>query len=520
MRLDKIELDEADCFSGIFLDYIKGSESLKPFYENLPNIDQFEHQIQQKTFNKEKRTILCDVLTKQYQSYEVSSALSQNIESLKEENTFTITTGHQLNIFTGPLYYIYKIVSVINICKHLKTKYPKHNFVPVYWMATEDHDFEEISYFNLGDKKYTWKTNQTGAVGRFDPSSIDQLLKQIPGQHPLFEKAYLSHSTLANAVRHYVNELFGQEGLIVLDADNRTLKKQFAHVIEDDLFAHSAQNLVDKSTEQLQSLGYKTQVHAREINFFYLDGNIRSRIEKEGANYAVVDTTIKFSSEQIREMIENSPERFSPNVILRPLYQETILPNLAYIGGPSEAVYWLQLKSIFEHHKETFPILMPRNFALIIDRLSYRKFKKSERSLAELFLTEREVEQRIVSNHTTHELSLVGELKDIATSYVRAQTKAKKIDPTLVQHLEALQTRTEKLLNKAEKKMYRAEKRYHSDKITQYRTVKSLLFPKGNLQERTSNFLDFHQENPKLIQDLLQYFDPFDYRFNILIEEN
>jgi bacillithiol biosynthesis cysteine-adding enzyme BshC len=441
------------------------------------------------------------------------------MESLKEETTFTVTTGHQLTIFTGPLYFIDKSVTVINACKQLKATYPQYNFVPIYWMASEDHDFEEISYFNLGGQKYTWDTDQTGAVGHFDPSSLEALIKKMPGDHPLFEKAYLSHNTLADAARYYVNELFGKEGLVVIDADDRSLKASFSQVIEDDLFVHSAEKLVGKDTKQLQSIGYKTQVHAREINFFYLDGNIRSRIEKEGDNYTVVDTDLRFSTEEIKRLIKETPEKFSPNVILRPLYQEMILPNLAYVGGPSEAVYWLQLKSVFTHFSEAFPILMPRNFALIIDQLSHRKYEKSDRTLAELFLPSQEVEQRIVSEHTNKELSLVDELASIASTYATAQSKAETIDPTLVQHLEALQTRTEKLLNNAQKKMYRAEKRQHTDKIGQYQTVKSVLFPKGNLQERTSNFLNFYPENPKLIQELLRNFDAFDYRMNILIEE-
>ena len=519
MRLEKIGLEETHCFSNMFLDYIKGSELLRPFYKNLPHIDQFELQIQQKSFCQDKRDTLVEVLTKQYQSFEITKTVIENISLLKKENTYTITTGHQLNIFTGPLYFLYKIVTVINTCKQLKVKYPQHNFVPVYWMASEDHDFEEISYFNLDGKKYTWQTDQTGAVGHFDPSSIDHLLKQMPGEHPLFKKAYLNHSTLAEAVRYYVNELFGREGLVVIDADEHRLKAQFAFVIEDDLFTHSAEKLVNENRQQLQSLGYKTQVHARKINLFYLEENTRNRIEKKGDYYIVVDTDLKFSTDEIKRMVKNMPQRFSPNVILRPLYQEVILPNLAYVGGPSEAVYWLQLKSVFAHFEETFPILMPRNFALIMDRSSHRKFEKSEKSLTELFLPDHKVEQHIVSNHTTKELFLVSELNAIATTYASAQSKAKRIDPTLVQHLKALQARTEKLLDKAQKKMYRAEKRHHTDKINQYHSVKSVLFPKGNLQERTINFLHFYPDNLQLIKDLLDYFDPFDYQMNILIQE-
>src|SRR5699024_1121789 len=148
----------------------------------------------------------------QYKGLPIKAPVQENIESLKQANTFTVTTGHQLNIFTGPLYFIYKIITVINTSKVLAKEYPDCRFVPVYWMASEDHDFEEINHFNLFGKTYRWETSQKGPVGRFSTESIQAVLDDLPEKVPLFENAYQEGKTLAAATRHYVHELFGAEG--------------------------------------------------------------------------------------------------------------------------------------------------------------------------------------------------------------------------------------------------------------------------------------------------------------------
>ena len=303
------------------------------------------------------------------------SILLENIQSLSESNTFTVTTGHQLNIFTGPIYFLFKLVTTINLSKKLKEYYPDFHFIPVYWMASEDHDFEEISYFNMFGEKYQWATGQTGAVGRFDPSSLADVLYQIDENVELFEKAYGRFHTLAGSVRFYVNELFGSEGLVVVDGDDSELKAQFATVTKDDILNQNAHQRVNETNKQLINLGYKLQASSRPINFFYLD-DFRRRIICEGENFKVLGSKIKFSKQEILSEIEHYPERFSPNVIMRPLYQEMILPNLAYLGGPAEIIYWLQLKGVFDYYKIEFPIIMPRNFGMIIHQKIAKKINQ------------------------------------------------------------------------------------------------------------------------------------------------
>lgn len=517
MQAKSISLDETDCFSQAFINYIGQNKELEPFYNAYPSIDNFQKTIQKRNFPNELRMTLSSALKEQYAGLEMNELVSDNIQKLKETNTFTITTGHQLNIFTGPLYFIYKIVSVINACKSLKKTYPDYEFVPVYWMASEDHDFEEISYFHFEGEKVQWSTTQKGAVGRFNPSELKEIAKQLPQGARFFEEAY-SQETLAKAVRHYVNYLFGSEGLVVIDADDTSLKKALIPVIHADLFDHTPQDLVSKTSTSLEGLGYKSQVHAREINFFYLQDDIRERIEKTENGFEVVDTELRFSTSEMKELIQKNPERFSPNVILRPLYQETILPNLAYIGGPSEAVYWLQLKAVFDHFKVAFPLLMPRNFALVIDQTSAEKWAKTDLTHSDLFLDKEQAFSKWVNANTEKEISFSQDLKQLVQSEAMLKDKAKAVDPTLVQHIEALYASFAKRIEKAEKKLVRAEKRRHTEKRQQIASVKDTLFPGGTLQERKDNFLNFYLSDPHFITHLLDTFDAFDFQMYLLFE--
>lgn len=515
MRTETIPLDETDCFSPFFIDYINQKEELAPYYNDFPSIENFERTIKNRRFSDENRSVLVEVLKEQYQDLEVNSAVSQNIEELAGSKTFTITTGHQLNIFTGPLYFIYKIVTVINACKALKQAYPKFNFVPIYWMASEDHDFEEINHFFFEGNKYEWQTNQKGAVGHFDPSGLKEIVSKLPKGAEFFKDAY-SQKSLADAGRAYVNHLFGSEGLVVVDADHHKLKKLFRHVIEDDLFNHSPEDLVAKTSASLEGIGYKTQVHAREINFFYLDKGIRERIEKTENGYQVVDTDLAFSDEEMCTLIHDHPERFSPNVILRPLYQEIILPNLAYVGGPSEAVYWLQLKGVFDHFKIDFPLLMPRNFALVVSEAAATKWSKTGLDQSDLFLSTERAFEKWVKANCDHEISYTTELQKLGEIEQALKQKAGEVDPTLTQHIEALHTTFSKRIENAEKKLVRAEKLLHEDRRRQIESVKESLFPGGSLQERKDNFLNFYLRDPAFIQKLLGTFDAFDYRMYLL----
>ncbi len=515
MILNKLDFKQTKKFSSLFLDYVQGEPKLKDFFNRFPSVENFKSQIEQKQFSTDNRKILCQDLKRQYQGIQPDPSLEKNLSLLSEANTYTITTGHQLNIFTGPLYFIYKIVTVINACKVLSKAYPDSNFVPVYWMASEDHDFAEINHFRLEGKKYQWDTDQTGAVGHFDTKSIESLVNEIPGLPDFFKQAY-AENTLAEAVRNYVNHLFGEYGLVVIDANSKALKNLFKEVIKDDIFKNSAKEKVTKCSDDLAKLGHNPQVFPRDINFFYLEGNVRGRIEEEKGKFKVVDTSLEFSKEELLALIENSPEKFSPNVILRPLYQETILPNLAYVGGPGELAYWFQLMPMFENYKTSFPILLPRNFGMIIPDHLLRKIEKAQLTWIDLFEKKEEIQKRIALENASGEVLLNGQIDELMNLFSKIKEQAASIDQTLTAHVEAQGAKTKAKLETIEKKFIRAEKRKQSDRISQTDEILDYLFPNGGLQERTDNFLNFYLSNPNFIDNLLTDFDPFDFRFNIM----
>ncbi|SFD07981.1 bacillithiol biosynthesis cysteine-adding enzyme BshC [Spirosoma endophyticum] len=502
-------------FSPLFLDYINKKDSIKPFYSRFPELSAFEGQLLDKTFDESKRQILVKALERQY-----SRLINKpDFSILLQANTFTVTTGHQLNIFTGPLYIVYKLITTINLAKQLKKAYPDYNFVPVYWMATEDHDFAEINHFSLMGRNYAWQTEQRGAVGRMNPQELKTLFNQIPEKLTLFEDAYLKNDTLADAARYYVNELFGNEGLVCLDADDAALKRVFAPVMRDELVNQKSGELVHKQTEALETLGYKTVIAPRDINLFYLDDQIRERIErKEDGTYRVVHKKLTFSESKILALLDEHPERFSPNVVLRPLYQETILPNLAYIGGPSEVPYWLQLKPVFDHYQTTFPMLMPRNFAMYVPSVSNKRICKLGLTPEDLFEDTIKLKREYVEHHTRHTLKFDNENKTVNKALDAILHKAQMVDPTLEKAVLAETKRFANAVARLEKKMRRAEERNQETGVRQLLAVKESLFPNGSLQERSENFLSFYLNDKTFLQKMLSAFDPFDYRMQLCLE--
>ena len=519
MYCEKLNFKDIGTFSSLFLNYLQQDPFLNSFITLPPTIKSFNKKIERKKSDNHKRDTLNFALREQYSNYKIAPVVASNIDSLKNKNTFTITTGHQLNIFTGPLYFIYKILTVINTCEILNSHYPEYHFVPVYWMASEDHDLEEIKSFSLFGKRYSWDTDQAGPVGRMNPSSIKTILDQLPEKSELFENAYLTHDSLADAVRYYVNILFGTYGLVVIDADDIRLKTQFKHIIKDDLVDHHANDLVESTSSKLAEKGYKIQVYPRAINLFYMSDNLRKRIVKEGGTYNVIDTNFKFTENEILDEVEKNPQNFSPNVILRPLYQEIILPNIAYIGGPAEIAYWLQLKDMFDHFKISFPVLLPRSFAIIINKGLNKKLQKLMIRIEDIFRPVNEIKSNYLQDHTEYSIDLNTEERIMLELFESIRNKSKAVDQSLEGFVQGEKAKVLKSLENIEKRLKKSEEQKQSVELNQIESLKEKLFPSGNLQERTDNFLNFAFNNSDFLKNIKKFLDPFDFRFNIIIED-
>lgn len=518
MNIHKIPLADTHQFSSLLVDYIQRPENFQPFHRTFPTVENFAEIIGSRTFDSPQRERLHRVLSQQYgHIYPFPQA---QIDILRHEKTFTVTTGHQLNIFGGPMYLMYKLVTVINLARKLQASYPDYHFVPMYWMATEDHDFEEINHFHLFGKKYAWQTEQTGAVGRMNPRELETLFKEIPDKLPLFEKAYLENRTLADATRHWVHELFGEHGLLCLDADHPELKALFLPVMRQDVLEHQPFERVNQASAQLSELRYKMQIHPREINLFYLDHGLRERIVETSDGYQVLNTDIAFSRAGLLERMERHPEQFSPNVILRPVYQEMVLPNLAYVGGPAEIAYWLQLKSMFDALHVSFPLLVPRNFALIINHVNARKFNKLNITPEDLFQDENQLKRTYVTQNVPQPVDTRPELEMLDHIFASLQEKAIRLDKSLEGFIGAERQKMLKVLENIDKRLKRAEEQKQETGIGQLLSLKAKLFPEGELQERVDNFLNFYLNDPDFLDRLLRTFDPLDFRFYVLTDDD
>jgi bacillithiol synthase len=533
MQSSCIDYKATGFFSQTVIDYLEDKPELRSFYSYRPDIEGFKNVIANRSVTAD-RELLTKVLTEQYSAISQlttnnSQQVKENIALLKEVNTYTITTGHQLNIFAGPLYFIYKIVTAIKLAKQLKEQFPDNNFVPVYWMASEDHDFAEINYTNIGGKKVHWWYEASGATGRINPDTMRQALNQYKGvlglEHhggelaDIVEKAYAGFDKLADATRYLVNALFGRYGLVIIDADDQRLKQQFAHIIEQDIIGENSFKNISATNEQLEKLGVHVQVNPREINFFYLTDGLRERIVFEDGRYKILNTEISFSKEELQKHIEEHPECFSPNVVMRPLYQEYILPNIAYVGGGAEVVYWLELKSNFEHYKVDFPILILRNSGLLVPKRIASKIERMGLSTAGLFQNTDTIKNNWIKKHSEHQLSLNGELNGFKELFAKIKLLSQKVDPTLVRSAGAVEARLEHAIGNLEKKLIKAEKLNYQTRLEQVDHIKSELFPKESLQERTENFGLFYVKwGQDFIDELVRHFEPLEFKFTVLVE--
>lgn len=528
MQAKYISYQQTNSFSGIVLDYLNEDPKLESFYKYSPSIAGFEKAIAERRFSGD-RQLLVDCLQEQYQGINPGANTLHQIALLADDRTFTITTGHQLNIFTGPLYFIYKIVTAINLAAELKLQFPDYNFVPLYWMATEDHDFEEINHLSLEDKKLRWNTAAAGATGRINTADLAETLLAYKGYlgisenglqlADIVENAYAGSQKLSDATRKLVHALFGSKGLICLDADDKRLKSIFAPIIEKDILEENSFRQIGASNIALEELGYKPQVNPREINFFYMDHQLRERIVKVNDHYEVMHTDISFTAETLRAEIEAHPEKFSPNVVMRPLYEELILPNLAYIGGGAEVTYWLQLKSNFDYYQVSFPVLLLRNSALMIDRRAARKMHILGIDQESLFLDDEILKNQWVKTNVGYSLGLDDEQRAVRAVFDQIKLNAYKIDKTLSMSAEGAKTKALKLVTNLEKKILRAEKRRHSTSLNQIDKLKNELFPSGVLQERVLNIAPMYINfGTHFIDGLCASFKPLDKQFTILYE--
>lgn len=531
MNIDQLPFDKTGYFTEFICDYLAKKEDVRTLYHRYPNIANFEAQIAEKAthFPDAHRDVLYNALQQQYKGTAMTPETETHLKKLKEPITFTVVTGHQLNLFTGPLYFLYKIISTINLTKDLKKAYPKYNFVPIYWMATEDHDFEEINYFNFEGKKLQWNRAASGAVGHLKTDGLADVFEAFANAlgssgnaeqlKNLFESAYLKHDTLTDATRYLANELFGTYGLVILDGDDVALKKLLNPCAQKDIFENIPFTKVSETIAQIEALPekYGIQVNPREINYFYLKDGLRERIIEQEGTYFIDNSELRFTKDELKAELQKHPERFSPNVIARPLYQEIILPNLCYIGGGGEIAYWLELKTMFEAMEVPFPVLLLRNSALVITAKQRKKLQKMNLSVSDVFLKQSSLINKKIREISNIDIDFTPQKTLLEDQFKALYDLAEQTDKSFLGAVKAQEVKQKKGLDNLEKRLLRAQKRKLEDQVRRMTEIQNALFPGQSLQERNLNFSELYLElGDDLIPTLMDVLEPLRLEFTVL----
>lgn len=481
------------------------AQKVEGYEDKFYSFENISKQISDKkqSFTTTQRKILVEALTDQHLANRLTESQKQNLVALSSPNTFTVTTGHQLNLFTGPAFFIYKIMQTIRIAEEVSFQNDGFNVVPIFWMASEDHDFEEINHFQTENEYYETKAKSGGPVGRIKVED-DYFIKSFEEEFKdtvfgtelilLLKKAYKKGQTLATATRILVQELFGKYGVLILDGDDVRLKRQMVEVFKSELFEEKLFSTTKNQVDSLAGQYGKVQVNPREINLFYLDAE-RNRIEAVGNYFTVVDSDLSFSKEEIVKELETHPEKFSPNALLRPIFQETVLPNLAYIGGNAEIMYWLELKPYFTSINLPFPVLVPRNSLLFLDSKTISKIEKEGLKVEDFFRNFAEVTKSLLLDNNEILCLLDASESIIANQFDEISKNAVQTDKTFGSLVDAEKTRQIKAFKRMRKRLLRAEKIKQQEKLQRLEDLFLNVHPGRSWQERVYNFSVFYADH-------------------------
>ena len=528
MQIHTLPYSATHRFSPLVLDLLANDPGLREHYTHLPSLEGLMEAAASRSFSREARSTLCHVLQQQYNDVPKHAKLQANLERLAQADCLTITTGHQLCLFGGPLYVPFKILNIIRLAERSTSERNGKPVVPIFWMATEDHDRAEIDHTWFKGKKVVWPGEAEGAVGRMRLDGIERVVEEAvgslgAGEHAqameeLIRECYRPEYTLARATRLLVNSLFGRFGVICLDGDDPELKRLFIPAMQEELINQVGQRSVSYANEKLQDR-YKVQAHAREINLFYLSPQVRSRIELKDDRFVVLDGGPTFTLDGLLEELNSHPERFSPNVLLRPVYQETVLPNVCYVGGGGELAYWLQLRWLFQGLQVPMPAILLRTSAAFISGKHLRQWKELGLSLEELFAPVSETASLVAKRTATFDIDMKAEQEQLKALYHGLLERTAIIDPNLQGSIEARRSSAMHGIDRIGKGFLRAAKREQSTALGRIEKIHAAVFPGGGLQERRDNILpDLAAFGLNYLDELLQILDPMANEFTVVEE--
>jgi len=528
MKLSALPFSDTGYFSKLVTDYTSRSEAVAAFSRRFAELQAVAELLEQPYPLKIERGLLSETILHQYDGMEISEQVQGNIELLRKENTFCVVTAHQLNLFGGPLYFVIKIANAISLSRKFQEQFPDKHFVPVYWMGSEDHDFEEVNHIRLFGKTLTWDDKQGGAFGRYTTESLQPLIEQLrellgadadrDGLMAIIETAY-SLPNIERAARYLVNALFGAHGLVIVNGDDHILKAAMKPVFSEELFGQASEPLVQVQSRELEEAGYHAQASPRPINLFYLSPGNRERIERlEDGSFVAGE--LHFSAEALASILEQKPEAISPNVILRPVFQQSVLPAVAFVGGGGELAYWMQLPTVFDLHSASFPVLVPRTSLMYLPKAQLKRMEKLGLELSDLFKDKELLKKAYALEHSKEDPDLSGYKQQLEHIFQEVRAKAEAVDATLGPASGAEAQKAMNALDQLQGRMIRAIKHQQETSLRQIDHLFEQLFPEGGLQERKDNFMNFYaRQGQGFIELLIEALMPIEHQFVVLQED-
>ncbi len=496
----------------LFIDYLTDFEKVKEYFAgDFRSARDWKHIIEAVLGRPHDRSTLVRVLTEQNKENHCGIKTLANIDLLGNDNTVAIVTGQQLGLYTGPLYTIYKTITAIKLAEQLGQRYPQYNFVPVFWAEGEDHDFDEVSHLQVLSAANELQTLQylpggkpldrnPGPMANFILDAEIEKLHDAwgaavqesdykPALLNLLRSHYRPGNTMLRAFLGFMNHLFENSGLIVLNPLHPSLKALTRPVFRKELesIARTSQFVIDRSA--LLEEHYHAQIKAKPVNLFLIHKGGRYLIEPREHDFSLKGTRQYFTREELERLIDETPEVFSPNVVLRPVCQDSLLPTAAYIGGPSEIAYFAQLKPVYEHFGVVMPLIYPRASATILEEKIQNVLEKYQIEIIDLFARLDPILMRVAEQVSEVKVeALFGEMERKIRDAIQEGTFGiTQIDPTLSGAITSLTQRIEAQLKVLKDKTQSAQQRRQDVSVRQIQKAAANIFPGAGFQERTFN---------------------------------
>ncbi len=507
----------------LFLDYLYEFENVKEYFKhNFRDKDNYLPLFKNISESRKNRQLNLSLNIKnQYASLEsISGKTIRNIDLLDKEKTIAVVTGQQLGILGGPLYTIFKTITAIRLANQLSERYDEFKFVPVFWLEGDDHDFNEVRSINLFDNEnqvinigYKEEINDDDAkqsIGKinFDEvlneffSNYESSLRESDFKNELVSKlkeCYQVGKSFKQSFRELLFWLFDEYGLVIFDPQDPQVKSLLKPIFKKEVndFALHTQKLIQTSAK-LEEL-YHAQVKVKPVNLFYHTDDGRYSIEPVEGIFKLRRKRKQFTIEEILTEIENFPERFSPNVLLRPICQDYLLPTGFYIGGPSEIAYFAQVTPLYDYYNIVTPIIFPRSSATILEKNVSTGLEKYDLSMNDIFLGLDELKGKVIASLSENNIESAFEeaVKEIELTFDKIKENLFAVDKTLVDSSGRYREKIMSLIAELRSKAIKAQETKHETTIRQLTRLSNLLYPLGNLQEREINFSYFYNKYGK-----------------------